>query len=222
MLTLTVITNIICFTDSNNFIHVDSDSEPDLELTSPFVTSAGTSTCTCTTPAAKTHSNLMELMQSHKLSLKQDEDNLKRIRVCRDDFWNESIVSFKNPEFDCSARPRVVFEGEAGVDAGGLKREYGAWWPIMQGNKLFSSQAKLFEGLEERKLPIYSIDCMYSRLFQLAGKMVAYLIIHLDIGIPCLSTAVYNYISTASVTPDCCSIDDIVDLDLKELISQVS
>ena len=71
-------------------------------------------------------------MQSHKLSLKQDEDNLKRIRVCRDDFWNESIVSFKNPEFDCSARPRVVFEGEAGVDAGGLKREYGARWPIMQ------------------------------------------------------------------------------------------
>ena len=65
------------------------------------------------------------------------------------------------------------------------------------------------------------MDNINARLFQLAGKMVAYLIIHLDIGIPCLSPAVYNYIATLAVNPDCCSVDDVVDLDLKEIISQV-
>ncbi|CAH3028873.1 unnamed protein product [Porites evermanni] len=41
--------------------------------------------------------------------------------------------------------------------------------------------------------------------------MVSYLIIHLDIGIPCLSPSAYNYIAPESVTPECCRVDDIVD-----------
>lgn len=59
-------------------------------------------------------------------------------------------------------------------------------------------------------------------LFQLPGKMVSYLIQHLDIGIPCLSPAAYSYIATESVTPACCSVDDIVDLELKDLISKAT
>lgn len=84
------------------------------------------------------------------------------------------------------------------------------------------AEANLFEGPEERKLPLYLIDGLYSRLFEPSGKMVSYLIIHLDIGIPCLSPAAYNYIATASVTPECCSVDDVVDLELKEQIIQVT
>ena len=76
---------------------------------------------------------------------------------------------------------------------------------------IFSAKANLFEGPEDRKLPLYSIDGINSRLLQLAGKMVSYLIIHLDIGIPCLSPSAYNYIAPESVTPECCRVDDIVD-----------
>ena len=106
------------------------------------------------------------------MSLKLDEENIKRIRVCRDDLWHESIATFKNPQFDCTAIPNVKFEGEAGSDAGGLRREYGS----LLCKEIFSGQANLFEGTEERKLPIYSIDSIYSRLFHLAGKIVAYLV----------------------------------------------
>ena len=87
---------------------------------------------------------------------------------------------------------------------------------------MFSAEANLFEGPEERKLPLFSIDGFYSRLFELAGKMVSYVIIHLDIGIPCLTPAAYNYIATASVTPEFFSDDDVVDLELKEQIIQVT
>lgn len=157
-------------------------------------------------------------MQCHKRSLKLNEDHVKPIRAYRDEFWNESIVVFKNPQFDFTAAPRIVFAGEAGVDAGGLGREYG----ILLRNAIFSAKANLFEGPEDRKVPLYSIDAINSRLFQLAGKMVSYLIVHLDIGIPCLSPAAYNYIATESVSPECCSVDDIVDLELKDLISKVN
>ena len=170
-----------------------------------------------TPPAAKVFSTLEELMQAHKRSLCLDEDNVRRIHAYRKEFWNESIVIFKHPRFDLTTAPRVSFAGEAGVDCRGLGREYG----IPLQNAIFSTEANLFEGPEERKLPLYSKDGLYSRLFELAGKMVSYLIIHLDIGIPCLNLAAYNYIATASVTPECCSIDDVVNLELKEHIIQM-
>lgn len=157
-------------------------------------------------------------MQCHKRSLKLNEDHVKRIRAYRDEFWNESIGVFKNPQFDFTTAPRIVFAGEAGVDAGGLGREYG----ILLRNAIFSAKANLFEGPEDRKVPLYSIDAINSGLFQLAGKMVSYLIVHLDIGISGLSPAAYNYIATESVSPGCCSVDDIVDLELKDLISKVN
>lgn len=96
-------------------------------------------------------------MQCHKRSLKLNEDHVKRIRAYRDEFWNESIVVFKNPQFDFTAAPRIVFAGEAGVDAGGLGREYG----ILLRNAIFSAKANLFEGPEDIG------KCHYIRLMAL-------------------------------------------------------
>ena len=174
-----------------NSIHVESDLESDTELAeSPFTISA---TSTSSTPKPQ-FSTLSELLQDHKRSLNLVEGNVKRITVRRDEFWKKAIVTFKNG---------VVFEGEAGVDAGGLRREYGA----LLCQAIFSATANLFEGPEDRKLPIYSIDGIHSRLFKLAGSMVAYLIIYLDASIPCLSPTVYKYIESGSVSPEFCSIE---------------
>ena len=161
--------------------------EYEIELAeSPFTTST-----TSTSPTPKPQfSTLSELLQDHKRSLKLVEGNVKRLIVRRDEFWKEAIATFKNPEFDYTASPSIVFEGEAGVDAGGLRREYGA----LLCQAIFSATANLFEGPEDRKLPIYSIDGIHSRLFKLAGSMVAYLIIHLDASILCLSPTIYKYI----------------------------
>ena len=68
---------------------------------------------------------------------------------------------------------------------------WGAWgeYGALLCKAIFSTQANLFEGPEGRNQPIYSIEGINLRLFQLAGCMVAYVIIHIDVGIPCLSPA---------------------------------
>ena len=53
--------------------------------------------------------------------------------------------------------------------------------------------------MDERKLPLYYITGIHSRLFEVVGKMVAYLVVHLDIGILRLSQAVKQYIATTSL-----------------------
>ena len=156
-------------------------------------------------------------MQKHRDKL--NLSGVARMQVLREGIWNESVAIFKNPNFNLTASPRVKFEGESGIDAGGLSREYGS----LLEKVIFSTEASLFDGTSERKLPLYSIEGIYSRLFEVVGKMVAYLIVHLDIGIPCLSQAIYQYISTGSleVAANYCSIDDISDYEMKELINKV-
>lgn len=190
-----------------------SDSSSDNELNgSPF----GPSSHTKSEPCA-TCSTLPDLMRKHRDQL--NLSGVARMQVLRENIWNESVAIFKNPNFNLTAPPRVKFKGESGIDAGGLSREYGT---LLQ-KALFSTEANLFEGTSERKLPLYSSEGLYSRLFEVMGKMVAYLIVHLDIGIPCLSQAVYQYISTGSleVAANFCSIDDINDYEMKELINKV-
>ena len=144
---------------------------------------------------------------------------IQRFSIDRQELWEDSIAAFKNPKFDASHRPKVRFLGEAGIDAGGLSREYG----IILRKELFSTMANLFEGQEKKKLPIYNINGIQSNLYYLAGKMVAYLIIHLDIGIPFLSPAFYSYIVTqdAGKASECCSVDDVPDFEIKQWINQV-
>lgn len=114
----------------------------------------------------------------------------------------------------------VTFEGEAGIDGGGLGKEFGT----LLREKMFSPEANIFEGTHGRKLPIYSVEGIYSRMFQLVGKMMSYLIIHLDIHFPCFSPPVYEYIVSGSfeaASHHCC-LDDICDYEIKELIGQVN
>ena len=156
-------------------------------------------------------------MEEHKERLMLN--GTERISINREDIWGESIAVFKNPKFNVKATPRVNFEGESGIDGGGLRREFGS----LLRTKIFSTEAKLFEGIEDRKLPIYSVEAIQSRLFQVVGRMVSYLIIHLDIGIPFLSPPVYQYIVHGSLedAASSCSIQDICDFEVQELIRKV-
>ena len=203
--------NIFCNNVSNTSLlekveDSDSGSNSDL-LKSPFDEDVSVS-LPCST--------LKDLICNHKKTLNLEE-NFKRISIDRQELWYESVAIFKNPSFDAEAAPMVKFLGETGIDAGGVRREYGS----LLCKELFSAKVNLFEGKEDRKLPLYSSDNMCSRMFQIAGKMVSYLVIHVDIGVPCLSPAVYQYISSSTIAPDHCSIEDVVDLELKELILKV-
>lgn len=155
-------------------------------------------------------------MNALKLSLPV---GVQRFNIDREEIWEDSIAAFKSPKFNAGHHPKVRFLGEAGIDAGGLSREYGT----SLRKELFSTTANLFEGFEKRKLPIYNLGGIQSNLYYLAGKMVAYLLVHLDIGIPVLSPAFYSYIVTEDIgiASECCSIDDVPDFEIKKWINEV-
>ena len=117
------------------------------------------------------------------------------------------------------ACPRVKFHGERGIDAGGLRREYGN----LLRQQVFSSNAGLFEGIEKRKLPVYSVEAIQSEIFFVVGKMIAYLIVHLDLAVPCFSPAIYNYIASGNVDGSSafCEARDLPDIDMQKWILQV-
>ena len=102
---------------------------------------------------------------------------------------------------------------------GGLSRECAT----LLRNALFSSEAGLFEGQSDRKLPLYNGDAVLANLFTIAGKMCSYLITHYDVGVPCFTEACYAYICTADVelASHKCKLEDIPDPDLQETITMV-
>ena len=157
-------------------------------------------------------------MQIHQLQLRKDGCN--RFTVNREELWGDSIVLFKSPDF-CVEHPlRIRFQGEAGVDAGGLLREYAT----LLRNALFSAEARLFEGQSNRRLSLDNGDAMLGNMFVLAGKMVSYLISHYDVGIPCLTQAAYMYMCTSDieVASRKCTVEDIPDPDLQDVILKAS
>lgn len=161
--------------------------------------------------------DLQTLMDALRASISNQE--IQRFSIDRQELWEDSVATFKSPKFNEIMHQRVKFQGEAGIDAGGLSREYGT---ILR-KELFSAQACLFEGQDTTKLPIYNINGIQSNLYYLAGKMVAYLIVHFDIGVPLLSPVFYNYIVNQDVAraSEHCSVDDIPDFDIKKWINEV-
>lgn len=73
-----------------------------------------------TNPFADSFTTLQGLMKHHKESL--GLFGIERIQIRRDNLWSESIANFKKPRYNVYAVPSVTFEGEAGIDAGGLGR----------------------------------------------------------------------------------------------------
>ena len=114
---------------------------------------------------------------------------------------------------------RIRFAGEAGLHAGGLRCEFGS----LLVSTLFSSEAMLFEGSDDRNVPVYNADAVHSNLFHLAGKICAYLLSHLDFGVSCLSPVIYSYITTDEVheASKQCTLEDIPDYDLRKFIEEV-
>ena len=96
---------------------VHNDSSSDLELLeSAFVPDPDT----CTTPFHTLDD--IKMMQKRNVKLA----GIERISTDRIKLWEESVAVFKNPKFDVLAAPRVTFVGEAGVDGGGFRKEFGS------------------------------------------------------------------------------------------------
>ena len=149
-----------------------------------------------------------------------DDCSFNRISVDRETFWEDCLISFKNPKFDIKSGLHVKFIGEPSIDAGGLRTEFCS----LLAKAMLSSQAALFEGHSDRCVPLYNLSAIQSNLFGLVGKMMNYIIVHFDVSIPCLSPCVYTYLATGDLekAASLCTIDDIPDLEIKGLILEVN
>lgn len=115
----------------------------------------------------------------------------------RDCLLTDSICAFKTATFDFDKKCRITFENEAGIDGGGPGREY--FTLLLKELVSPTGSIRLFEGQENRLVPMHNTDALRGGLFKVAGRMIASSIINGSTGFPCLAPPVYVYLVTGSV-----------------------
>ena len=146
------------------------------------------------------------------------KDGIQRITVARNTLWEDTVALFKSTRFDPTKSPRVNFEDEEGIDAGGLRREY---FTLLM--KAVTNHPALLEGQENKRAITYNTSALQSNLYFIAGRRIGCAIMHCDIGVPVFSKSMYYFISHETVDmtemPHCA--EDIPDCSVVELIRKV-
>lgn len=137
------------------------------------------------------------------------------------DLLKQMLRKYKNPGFDVTRPLCVEFVGEAGVDAGGVTREF--FHLLMERLKKQGVSTNLFEGQLGHLVPINNYDVLSGGLFVQAGKMILHSILNDCHGVPGLSPAVVSYLISgkrdAAVAHVC--VEDIPDPVLAENLTEV-
>lgn len=115
----------------------------------------------------------------------------------------------------------VTFEGEPAIDGGGPKREF--FTLLLRELLSPSSTIRLFEGKDGKYLPLHNTDALRSKLYSMAGRIVAASVINGGPGFPFFSKAVYQYIPCADTdeAAEHLTKDDVVDIEVIEAIAKV-
>lgn len=147
--------------------------------------------------------------------------SIKRVTVNRDSLLADSICAFKTATFDFDQKFRITFENEAAIDGGGPTREY--FTLLLKELVSPSSSIRLFEGQENRLVPMHNTDALRGGIFKVAGRMIASSIINGSPGFPCLAPPVYEYLVTGSVDEavEAAVPDDIADVEVRKVLIEV-
>lgn len=106
-----------------------------------------------------------------------------------------------------------VNTGESGSDSGALRKEFFE-------DSLRAINFRLFEGEDDRRVP--KKDVSLELLFEVAGMVVAHSILQEGPGIPCLSPAVFDYLTHGDVKHCYPTKDDIpLNISTHELITLI-
>ena len=143
----------------------------------------------------------------------------QRLSVDREHLFQDSVPLFKKAVFDFQSPIKVLFENEPAIDGGGPRREY--FTLLLRSLVSPANPIRLFEGAANRLLPIHNTDALRSNLFKVCGCMVAASIVNGGPGFPCLSPAVYSYLVSDSCEGIDIAKEDIADVDVREVITQV-
>ncbi len=127
----------------------------------------------------------------------------------------------KSGQFNIKAKPDVMFNNQPGIDANGLTRElcHIILTTIREGINGF----QLFEGAADHLIPVHSEEYTASTYFEYAGKLIAHSVLHAGFGFVGLSRAIVEYLVTDDTEscPTSLSVEDILDLDIRESVKRV-
>ena len=149
------------------------------------------------------------------------------------DLENDILQVYKGKDFNLTAEPKVRFEGEAGVGSGPVREFFSLSMQLLEvGLQSIFGPAKhvlLFEGQDDHKVPRQQPLFRQTGLFVAAGKMIAHSALHGGPGIHGISPAVIHYWSVEDVSLEELSgnrppvtLEDIPDINLREIVSQVN
>ena len=137
------------------------------------------------------------------------------------DILQQTIRKYKNPLFDITKALNISFQGEVGLDAGGLTREF--FHLLMNRLQKPTGSLDLFEGTGGHLVPITNYDYLSGGFFVLVGKMILHSVLNACPGMPGLSPAVVSYL--VSGNRDSCIehivLEDVPDPVYQEKMSKV-
>ena len=142
------------------------------------------------------------------------------LEVSRENLFSQAVAFYKKASNIQLSRPlQIRFDGEDGVDAGGLKREF-----FQELFKLvFAPEKGLFEGRPRKLWPVHNITAFRTRLFKIVGTALAHCIAQCEIGMPFLAEPLVTYFLSDN-EDDCISqitIEDMPESDIKCIALEV-
>lgn len=170
-------------------------------------------------------------LQRFQEEIIEHDQPAQRINVSRmdgtDELRGDIMGIYKNPRTKLNVNPRVRFEGEDGVGCGPIREFFvNAIKIIDEGIHSSSGKPVVFlEGEADHRLPIH--DRALTGAFKALGKMIGHSILHGGPGLHGISPAVEHYLSTGRggcdvQLPPPIELADIADIDLRNMISEVS
>ena len=144
-----------------------------------------------------------------------------RLTINRSSIFADSVSLFKQRNFDFKKPLKVTFEGEPAIDGGGPRREF---FTIVLHELLSpSATPRLFEGRNNKFLPMHNTDAIRANLYKVAGRIVATSIIQGGPGFPFFPKAVYAYFQNprSDDLTEYLSQDDVVDQDYLDALIKV-
>ena len=136
------------------------------------------------------------------------------------------LVAYKS-KANLKARPRVRFEEEEGAGSGPVREFLLTAMKIAdEGIGNTCKPVIFFEGERDHRLPLHNQSLRLTGAFKAVGRIIGHCALHEGPALHGISPAVKYYLSHPSVDlfeqPPPVSVEDIPDIDLRQLISQVS
>ena len=126
-------------------------------------------------------------------------DGCKRLKVEQDHVLEEAMCFYKHSDFERNLKLRVTYDGQAGIDAGRLSRQFFTDL-LLAASTGANGIPALLEGWNGQKLIAYNPAICSCDLIETFGKIVAHSIVQTGLGLSCLAYAIYYYICTGKIS----------------------